>query len=71
VDDEKAIRRFLHIALEAQGYDVREVAAGEAAIDGVVSYRPDVMILDLKLPDIGGIQVIKNIRDYDSPAALT
>jgi two-component system KDP operon response regulator KdpE len=66
VDDEKAIRRFLHTALEAQGYDVREVATGEAAIDEVITYRPDVMILDLKLPNIDGIQVIKNIREWSS-----
>jgi two-component system KDP operon response regulator KdpE len=62
VDDEPPIRRFLRTSFAAQGYRVLEAASGEEALSRVRSDRPDVVILDLGLPDIDGIDVIATVR---------
>lgn len=64
VDDERAIRRFLHLALEAQGYLIIEADSGQAAIETTVSHKPDILILDLGLPDIDGIEVVRMLRQW-------
>ncbi len=63
-DDEKAIRRFLHLALEARDYSIFEADCGQAAIDTVVTQKPDLLILDLGLPDMDGIEVVKMLRQW-------
>lgn len=62
VDDEKAIRRFLKAALVSHGYAVFEAENGAEAIKEAVSCRPDVIILDLGLPDREGFEVTREIR---------
>lgn len=62
VDDEKAIRRFLKASLSSYGYNVFESATGKEALERSVSSHPDVIILDLGLPDVDGIEVIRKIR---------
>jgi len=62
VDDEKAIRRFLKASLSSHGYNVFESATGVEALERSVSSHPDIIILDLGLPDIDGIEVIRKIR---------
>jgi two-component system KDP operon response regulator KdpE len=62
VDDEKAIRNFLKTSLSSYGYSVFEAACGRRALDEVVDVHPDVIILDLGLPDIDGRDVIVKIR---------
>lgn len=64
IDDERAIRRFLHTALTAQGYTVEEAVNGKEGITAVATLRPDVILLDLGLPDIDGIEVAKRIREW-------
>lgn len=64
VDDERAIRRFLRTSLNAHGYDVHEAAAGEDAVLQAMNVRPDLIILDLGLPGIGGIEVTRRIREW-------
>jgi two-component system, OmpR family, KDP operon response regulator KdpE len=64
VDDEHAIRRFLRTSLGAHGYDVHEAATGEDAILQAVNVQPDLIILDLGLPDISGIEVTRRIREW-------
>lgn len=64
VDDELAIRRFLRTSLQAHGYTILEAHAGEEALSDVVSKRPDIVILDIGLPDISGIEVTKRIREW-------
>jgi two-component system KDP operon response regulator KdpE len=66
VDDEPAILRFLRAALGSQGYVVIEVASGQAALDAVVQQRADLVVLDLGLPDIDGLEVIRRIRHSGS-----
>jgi two-component system KDP operon response regulator KdpE len=62
VDDEPAIRRYLHSVLTAQGYQVREARNGQEAIQSASLYRPDITILDLGLPDLDGVEVVRQIR---------
>jgi len=64
VDDETSIRRYLRAALTAQGLTVYEAANGQEAINAVLTNRPDLIILDLGLPDIGGIEVTRQLREW-------
>src|SRR5512139_2928699 len=64
VDDESSIRRYLRAALGAQGLTVYESATGLEAINAVLSHRPDIIILDLGLPDIDGIEVTRRLREW-------
>lgn len=62
VDDEKAIRRFLGASLVSHGHSVFEAADGAEALEKSISCHPDVIILDLGLPDIDGVDVICDVR---------
>jgi two-component system KDP operon response regulator KdpE len=62
VDDEPAIRRLLRTSLAAQDYAIIEAASGAEALERAAQEKPDLLILDLGLPDIGGIEVIRAIR---------
>ena len=64
VDDENAIRRYLRTALTAQGFTVYEAANGEEAVSAVLNNRPDIIILDLGLPDFDGIEVTRRLREW-------
>ena len=64
VDDEAPIRRYLRAALGAQGLTVYEAANGEEALQAVLSHRPDIIILDLGLPDLDGIEVTRRLREW-------
>jgi two-component system KDP operon response regulator KdpE len=64
VDDEQAIRRFLKVALASQGYVVVEAISGQGALSDAVTYKPDVIILDLGLPDIDGVEVTRLLREW-------
>lgn len=64
VDDEVQIRRFLRIALEANGYHVFETASGGEALREAARTRPDLVILDMGLPDIDGLEVLRRLRDW-------
>jgi two-component system KDP operon response regulator KdpE len=64
VDDEPPIRRFLRAALSAHNYVIFEAANGQAALDAMIANRPDLIILDLGLPDIDGIEVTRRLREW-------
>jgi two-component system KDP operon response regulator KdpE len=64
VDDEHAIRRFLRTSLDAHGYEVHEAATGEDAILKAINIRPDLIVLDIGLPGIDGIEVTRHIREW-------
>ncbi|ANK71267.1 response regulator [Ensifer adhaerens] len=64
VDDEPQIQRFLKPALSAAGYDVREAMTGAEALKAAATMAPDVVILDLGLPDMDGKEVIANLRGW-------
>jgi len=64
VDDEAQIRRFLRISLEANGYHVNETQSGQDAITKTAQLRPDLVILDIGLPDMDGLEVLKRLREW-------
>ncbi len=71
VDDEPQIQRFLKPALTAAGYDVIEAGTGAAALKAVATQAPDLVILDLGLPDMDGKEVISNLRGWsDLPVII-
>jgi two-component system KDP operon response regulator KdpE len=64
VDDEAPIRRYLRAALSGHGFVIYEAANGQEALNAVISDRPDIIILDLGLPDIDGIEVTRQLREW-------
>ena len=62
VEDESSIASFVALYLKNAGYKVRSVGTGEAALEQVGAERPDLIVLDLMLPDIDGIEVCRRIR---------
>lgn len=64
VDDEAPIRRFLKSSLHAHGYQVSEALDGASALERAASLKPDLMILDLGLPDQDGVHVIEQLREW-------
>lgn len=66
VDDERAIRRFLRTSLAALGCTVFEAAGGKEALREVTAHRPDVVILDLGLPDMDGAEVLRRLRTWSA-----
>ena len=64
VDDEPAIRRYLRVSLMAHGHTVFEAATGQDAVAAVSAQRPDLVILDLGLPDLSGIEVTRLLREW-------
>ena len=64
VDDEVQMRRLLRLSLETAGYKTIEAANGHDALAQAAMHRPDVVILDLGLPDIDGLTVLKRLREW-------
>src|ERR1041384_6063110 len=64
VDDEQAIRRYLRASLGAHGYELFEASTGREALEMVPVARPDMMILDLGLPDLDGVDVTRSLREW-------
>lgn len=64
IDDEPQIRRLLRIALKSEGYDVTEAENGEQGIAAVARQQPDLVVLDLGLPDMSGHQVLSALREW-------
>ncbi len=62
VDDEAQLRRALTRSLEGHGYSVREAEDGSAALQEIELFRPDVVLLDLMLPDMSGVKVCQELR---------
>src|SRR5579863_516185 len=64
IDDDKSIRRLVHSKLLTAGMTVVEATTGEQGLTVVATKRPDVVIVDLNLPDMDGIDVIRNVRNW-------
>ena len=66
IEDEPPIRRFLRATLTGQGYRLFEVGTGADALVEVAQRQPDIVILDLGLPDIDGVEVIRRLREWSA-----
>jgi two-component system KDP operon response regulator KdpE len=64
IDDEKQIRRMLKAALDGYGYDIAEAASGREGLNQAAIFHPDLIILDLGLPDLDGTEVIQRLREW-------
>jgi two-component system KDP operon response regulator KdpE len=66
VDDDATLRRTLGIGLRAEGYDVLIAADGRTALQALREDRPDVVVLDLGLPDVSGVEVLRQLRAWST-----
>jgi two-component system, OmpR family, KDP operon response regulator KdpE len=64
VEDDTPMRRFLRAALANQGYKVTEAETGGAALDSILTQLPDLILLDLGLPDMDGTTVLEGVREW-------
>jgi two-component system KDP operon response regulator KdpE len=70
VDDEPQIRRTLRAALTPWGYDITDAASGEAALEMLRDAAPDLVLLDLNMPGIGGLAACRQIRERSDAAII-
>jgi two-component system KDP operon response regulator KdpE len=70
IDDEKQIRRLLRFALEAADHQVYEAETGEAGLLEIVQRHPDIVLLDLGLPDMEGVKVLRRLREWSDVPVL-
>ena len=70
IDDEGQIRKLLRVVLEENGYRVIEAESGKSGLAEVATRRPDVVLLDLGLPDMDGVVVLKRLREWTHAPVL-
>jgi two-component system, OmpR family, KDP operon response regulator KdpE len=70
IDDEGQIRRLLRVVLEGENYQVHEAETGQQGLMETASRRPDVILLDLGLPDLDGLEVLKRLREWSEAPVL-
>jgi two-component system KDP operon response regulator KdpE len=70
IDDELQIRRLLRVTLEGNGYRVFEAATGKEGLIEAAQRRPDAIIIDLGLPDMDGVEVLKRLREWSQSPVL-
>jgi two-component system KDP operon response regulator KdpE len=70
IDDEVQIRRLLRVVLEGENYQVREAKTAQEGLTEVATRRPDIVLLDLGLPDMEGIALLKRLREWSEIPVL-
>lgn len=70
IDDEVQIRRLLRVALEAENYQVHEAETGQQGLVEIANRKPAVVLLDLGLPDMDGLEVLKRLREWSEVPVL-
>ena len=70
IDDEQQMRRLLRMVLESRDYEVCEAAEGQLGLQEAAFHRPDVVLLDLGLPGMSGIEVLKRLREWSDVPVL-
>ena len=71
IEDDKHIRQFLRVTLESEGFSVTEAARGAAGLEQAEQSRPDLVIVDLGLPDMDGVAVVRSLRTWsDMPIVI-
>lgn len=64
IDDEAPIRKLLRVALTGHGYEVEDASTGQDGLNKAAMFRPDLIVLDLGLPDIEGLEVVRRLREW-------
>jgi two-component system KDP operon response regulator KdpE len=70
IDDEVQIRRLLRVTLESGGFAVRDCETGQEGLSEIAFRRPDVVVLDVGLPDMSGVEVLKRLREWTQVPVL-
>lgn len=70
VDDELAIRRFLRLSLETNDYRIYEAENGRDGLAKAAQFRPEVIILDMNLPDMEGVEVLRRLREWTATPVI-
>ena len=70
IDDELQIRRLLRVTLESGGFSVRDCDSGQVGLGEVAFRRPDIVVLDLGLPDMPGVDVLRRLREWTQVPVL-
>ena len=65
IDDDRITARIHRAVLEKAGYEVEVAADGKSGVQRLIELRPDALLLDLMLPEIGGIELLKSLRQWD------
>jgi len=70
IDDEVQIRRLLRVALEAENYEVHDAETGQQGLTEIAGRRPAIILLDLGLPDMDGLEVLRRLREWSEAPVL-
>jgi two-component system, OmpR family, KDP operon response regulator KdpE len=70
IDDEVQIRRLLRVALEAENYQVREAENGQQGLVAIANHKPSIVLLDLGLPDMDGLELLKRLREWSETPVI-
>jgi two-component system KDP operon response regulator KdpE len=70
IDDEVQIRRLLRVALESENYQVHEAETGQQGLVEIANRKPAIILLDLGLPDMEGLEVLKRLREWSEAPVL-
>jgi len=70
IDDEPQLRKLVRVTLEAAGFEVREAEAGLHGVNETAFLKPDLVVLDLGLPDLDGAEVVRRIREWSEVPIL-
>lgn len=69
-DDAAFVRRLLRKVLASDGYEVHEAVNGRDAVEKFIELRPDLVTLDVNMPEMGGLEALRAIREHDSEARV-